>query len=709
MQGLPGMYPKMCYTITGQDKFLLDGLQIFKAGGKNYITNAPAQDNLGRGMGSMISPLASLERYGPFLTGSNEEKNVSAGGTTVVTNPTANSGVYPFVSYYATDGSPNIPLTGGAPPANMSFKGGPLTITLYAADDTTGVPLQTINMTIPDAPNLPVPHVCTYTTNGGPLFFGTAASPTFTPGRSYFRATDDVIRGVEVAGPGGPVADNPTDTTASTNTTAGDVRLVAALETVGTNYYHAHQNWSSTAFAATGMEDDDGSNGNLLGAGDQTNVLSPQGDNQFSAAGSHGVLAPQMNPRGTSSANSYQYKSPYVPSRTYTSAKMGVTRTNNVSTALGDWDAGFALLPDGAHINMGDIGDGMYVDEVNYPTSFVGLPRYPYVQKEDHFNSDYGAGSYFSPNRQVPSSMILGSIPTGIQRLQPWQTLLFNPKPEDQSHPGRRPPDGLLASRDRSAGPFDRGPFWMPVVQPYPISQPFSTAGKINLNYQIEPFNYITRASGIYALMTATKMMAIPASIYKTGADPKPLISLMTDINNGAVALAVPPDGTFRYPINIDETLGGFTDKFATNDIFRSASQIAELNLVPQGASPAPTHTTMASFWNAHTMTGDNLREKPYVDLYPRVTTKSNAYTVHFRVQVLQKVPSTSANQWVEGKDQIISEYRGSSEIERYLDSASTNLPDFANLMATNPTSPKLNLDNYYRYRVISTKRFSPY
>ncbi len=51
----------------------------------------------------------------------------------------------------------------------------------------------------------------------------------------------------------------------------------------------------------------------------------------------------------------------------------------------------------------------------------------------------------------------------------------------------------------------------------------------------------------------------------------------------------------------------------------------------------------MRKFWDngsttGNTVTGDNLREKPYADLYPRLTTKSNTYTVHFRVQNAQKV-----------------------------------------------------------------------
>ncbi len=36
----------------------------------------------------------------------------------------------------------------------------------------------------------------------------------------------------------------------------------------------------------------------------------------------------------------------------------------------------------------------------------------------------------------------------------------------------------------------------MPVVEPYPISEPLSTAGRINMNYQIVPFTYINRDNG---------------------------------------------------------------------------------------------------------------------------------------------------------------------------------------------------------------------
>ena len=38
-----------------------------------------------------------------------------------------------------------------------------------------------------------------------------------------------------------------------------------------------------------------------------------------------------------------------------------------------------------------------------------------------------------------------------------------------------------------------------------------------------------------------------------------------------------------------------------------------------------------------HYLTGDNSRERIYATIYPRLTTKSNTYTVHMRVQNSRK------------------------------------------------------------------------
>jgi hypothetical protein len=110
-----------------------------------------------------------------------------------------------------------------------------------------------------------------------------------------------------------------------------------------------------------------------------------------------------------------------------------------------------------------------------------------------------------------------------------------------------------------------------------------------------------------------------------------------------------------------------------------------------------------ANFWYNHVLSGDNVRERPYANIYPRLTTKSNTFTVHYRVQTLQKLKNDpNQSQWVEGRDQILGEYRGSSIVERYIDPSDTTIPDYAT--ASNPPS----LDSYYKFRVLSTKRFTP-
>ncbi len=88
-------------------------------------------------------------------------------------------------------------------------------------------------------------------------------------------------------------------------------------------------------------------------------------------------------------------------------------------------------------------------------------------------------GSFTSPNRIMPSPGMFGSLPTGVQAGVPWRTLLF--RPQSGHYGATSPPDHLWLDL-----------FWMPVVQPYAISDRFSTAGKINMNYQILPFTYMT-------------------------------------------------------------------------------------------------------------------------------------------------------------------------------------------------------------------------
>jgi hypothetical protein len=58
-------------------------------------------------------------------------------------------------------------------------------------------------------------------------------------------------------------------------------------------------------------------------------------------------------------------------------------------------------------------------------------------------------------------------------------------------------------------------------------------------------------------------------------------------------------------------------------------------------------------------------------------------------------------------KDAIVSEYRGSTLIERYIDptDVSAVIPDYA--ASSNPLSQP-SLETFYKFRTLESKRFSP-
>src|SRR5690606_17777953 len=102
--------------------------------------------------------------------------------------------------------------------------------------------------------------------------------------------------------------------------------------------------------------------------------------------------------------------------------------------------------------------------------------------------------------------------------------------------------------------------------------------------------------------------------------------------------------------------------------------------------------------------TGDNMKERPYAALYPRLTTKSNTYTIHYKVQVLQQASRSRGNSgtewasWKEDTDQVVSEMRGSSTVERYIDPDDPRMTDYATDVVANPTGYQP-LDALYRFR----------
>jgi uncharacterized protein (TIGR02600 family) len=358
----------------------------------------------------------------------------------------------------------------------------------------------------------------------------------------------------------------------------------------------------------------------------------------------------------------------------------------------GDWDNGIGPHIDGAYINRPDDGTS-YAG----PSKGSGDPYFENLEKEDVVHR-----TWFAPNRVVSGAGQLGSIPTGIQAEIPWRTLLFRP---DAEHFGARdfprvgdPPDHVMMDF-----------FWMPSVEPFPISQPFATMGKVNMNYRIVPFDYINRATAMHAVMKDQRMLAIEngaASSYK---------------KQGGI-------GSFRYPIDISATLLQFEDRFNKGEMFRSATEICEIYMIPRvSGAPRDRNTlgspqratkgargwdypTMREFWKSYALTGDNSKERTYANLYPRLTTKSNVFQTHMIVEAIQKVRSVAHDVFDPERDKVTGRWRGSAVIERNIDpgkikTGPDSVPDyFTDVRFSRHPS----MEEFYNYRVLNVKEFNP-
>lgn len=336
-----------------------------------------------------------------------------------------------------------------------------------------------------------------------------------------------------------------------------------------------------------------------------------------------------------------------------------------------DWDNGTGIAPDGAYWNKVDDvaheGDGIYP---------------PYFSKMWDGTKDQALDETSAPNQQVPSAVILGSInsapATGLQ----WTTFLFRPELAEEGHLGA---GGRSITGDREGAPPDHTIldwFWMPVVQPYALSERFSTAGKINLNYRMAPFSYIKRATGLHAVLKSERMLAIPTSAGPTYKD-----YASSDSNTG-----------WRHRIDATETLKQFETKFDSGEVFRMESEICEQFLIPRGE----TVESIRDFWDEHRLTGDATLERPYANIYPRLTTRSNVFRVHIITQTLRKSRDSDPLKIDPQLDTFEAEYRGDALLERAIDPGDSSIPDYISDL----DAPSL--DQFYRYRILHTRRFAP-
>ena len=504
-----------------------------------------------------------------------------------------------------------------APGTTLSLSGGNVEVELRM----NSISYQTYSLELPAAPNIPRPLASSLAWTGR------------GSGNSHFAAAgEDVVHSLI-----------PRD---------GDYRIIAYLDDVPAQFFRAHPKYGTPAQFAHTLRS--GSSGGLAGFDGTARTLDGGSDcGTFVGLPPHSKVFLPFQGRDDRISTFH----PDLPP--------DITDLVLQKGWEGDWNQGISFLPDGAYLNKPDEGS----------RRLDGSQSYYSVQ---HWSPAHGI---FSPTLAMPSAMMFGSIPTAVRRTyeayknddfskgRPWRTLLFCANPDFEiSGSGPRhfgataPHDALLADL-----------FNMPVVEPYAISEPLSTAGRINMNYQILPFTGIHRATALHAVFSGQKIGAIPNSAnttYKDSASQNTPTRIYHDIDPA-------------------ETLRQFQNRFDADDLFRSAAEICSIFFIPKGE----TYSGIRTWWKDYRLTGDNVREKVYATTYPLLTTKSNTYTVHVIAQSL-----------VRGTNKVTGEYRGSTTIERYIDPADARLGKGEG--QTNPDTHSL--EPLYRFRVVENKRFAP-
>lgn len=524
--------------------------------------------------------------------------------------------------------------------------------------------------------------------------------------------------------------------------TVGDYRVLAAMSDVPAQYWKPHPLWQpgwnqirqAHSFSGHTSNSDAGAFFGIEPSADYSGIAPGETKNFRTDLQLVGGAGYQNDRRGNLNVTTITGRHPdFPPDQQWAQA----------ANAFGDFDAMVGNGREGAYINKPD--EGNFYASWEQRGGSVQFERSGYFREAWEHAEDWRSGIFMTPNRLISSPVFFGSLPTGVfgsnglpsaadtsgvdtSQFAPWQTLLFRPHAQitsvqpasANSHPGaENPSDHYLLDL-----------FYMPVVEPYAISEPLSIAGRINMNYQIMPFTHIRRATGMHALMKGEFVTAIPNNQIARAKEYR--------VRNGGTEW----DDTFsndqddnaywHRPIDVRATLRQFDLRFKhsaggaqnANGLFRSATQICDLHLIPvdvgagvsdvgalalrNASSQADFDSAMNSFWGENRPTGDNIRERAYSNLYARLTTRTDTFRVHVRTQTIKKARSTQPDKFDSSKDSIVSEYRGSYLLERYIDPNDADaMPDYA-ASGGAYGGGKPPLDAFYRFRTLETKRFAP-
>jgi uncharacterized protein (TIGR02600 family) len=597
---------------------------------------------------------------------------------------TNTSAHYPFVS------RAEFAVPAGS--QRMSFYGGAITIELqeWGAGNPT---YQTLRMRFPDEQEVPVPVYeeawsdfnrkirRAFTYDQDDSYFGGMRDRLIRPG--------DVVRSVELLG------DGPS---------GGDVRLVAGLAEVPEEFFGVHPKYGDPAVRQVhSLVSSKHGCGDVWWNGDLSHT-------QFGWLAASGFGAqPPFSSSGAQMDNRHLLGSP-VPGMAVENFDarsvpyvMRLSTGRNAAGRPGDFDTGQGMMPDGPYIRKAD--ETMAGD----------------TWRDWWASGWYGSGAganRFTPNRQVASPVEFGSLPTGVSASdpRPWQTLLFCPNPASRVTPSTgRPVEadhfGFVSPPDHRWLDF----FTMPAVEPWAVSTPLATAGRINLNHRLAGFPHIERTTALRGALRGVRQLGV---VQRDGVREN-----ASDITYKVGSHSYET----RYDIDAEKTLEGFRRRFAGQDgsgrrLFLTPSEICEVFLVPgrmAGASygvakatSSVTYDNIVDWWNRTTnsrqdnhfaLTGDNAREEPYNRLYPLVTTRSNTFTVHMWVEALRPGRvDAAAGRWTEEGGQVQARRREAVVLERYVDPQDPRLPDFAKDW-NGPGDESL--ENHYQYRVVMRQR----